>query len=124
MDFANVFAAAENSSQTASGAGVFGSLLCIIGMWKIFSKAGQPGWAAIIPIYNCYVLFDIAWGRPWKFLLLLIPIVNIVVYCMCMVRLAHAYGKGGGFAVGLILLPALFTLILGFGDSAYLGPQE
>ena len=111
--------------------GPFGTLLTlaiavlgIVAMWKIFTKAGEPGWAAIIPFYNLYVLFKITWGSGWKFLLLLIPIANIVIAIITMVKLAKAFGKGGEFAVGLIFLSIIFYCILAFGDSGYLGVPE
>lgn len=94
-------------------------ILMIAGMWKTFSKAGQPGWAAIIPIYNMIVLCQVA-GRPiWWFLLLLIcfPIFYIII---C-IDIAKRFGKGGGFAVGLILLPFIFFPMLGFGSAQYQG---
>ncbi len=103
------------------GLGIIG----IIAMWKIFVKAGEPGWAAIIPFYNVYVLFKITWGSGWKFLLLLIPIANIVIAIITMVKLAKAFGKGGGFAVGLIFLSTIFYCILAFGSAQYQGvPQK
>ncbi|MBN2878528.1 MAG: hypothetical protein JXN65_02765 [Clostridia bacterium] len=97
------------------------AVLGIVAMWKLFTKAGEPGWAAIIPLYNAYVLFKITWGNGWKFLLMLIPIVNIVIAIMTMVKLAQAFGKDGGFAVGLIFLSIIFYCILAFGDSEYVG---
>jgi len=94
-------------------------ILWIAGMWKVFSKAGQPGWAAIIPIYQLIVLCQVA-GRPiWWFLLLLIcfPIFYIII---C-IDIAKRFGKGGGFAVGLIFLPFIFFPMLGFGSAQYQG---
>ena len=106
-------------------------VLTIIAMWKIFEKAGEPGWAAIIPFYNLYVLFKITWGNGWKFLFLLIPIANIVFAIITMVKLAKAFGKNtcnqngiespSGFAVGLIFLSVIFYCILAFDQSQYLG---
>jgi hypothetical protein len=91
-------------------------------MWKVFVKAGKPGWAAIIPIYNAIVLLQIV-GRPgWWFLLYLIPIVNIVISIMVMIELAKVFGKGTGFGIGLLLLSFIFIPILGFGDAEYQGP--
>jgi hypothetical protein len=97
-------------------------VVLIAGMWATFAKAGKPGWAAIVPIYNIIVMLEIA-GKPlaW-FWLFLIPIVNIVIIIVVTVELAKSFGKGGGFAVGLILLPFVFYPILGFGDAAYEGP--
>jgi hypothetical protein len=91
----------------------------IVGLWKLFEKAGKPGWAAIIPIYNTCMLIDIA-GKPiWWILLMFIPFVNIVVIALVMIGLAQNFGRGVGTMVGLILLPMLFMLILGFGSAEY-----
>ena len=100
------------------------TVLGIVAMWKVFEKAGEPGWAAIIPFYNLYVLFKITWGNGWKFLFLLIPIANIVFAIITMVKLAKAFGKSGGFAVGLIFLSIIFYCILAFDQSEYLGVPE
>ena len=94
-------------------------LLIVIGMWKVFVKAGKPGWAAIIPIYNIIVLLEIT-GKPiWWFILMLIPLVNLIVFIIVLVELAKRFGKGVGFAIGLLILPFLFYPILGFGDAQY-----
>ncbi len=98
-------------------------VLTIIAMWKIFTKAGKPGWASIVPFYSQYCLFDIAWGNGWLFLLCFIPCVNLVVMIMLYIKLANAFGKGTGFGIGLILLNTIFVLILGLGDAEYIGPQ-
>lgn len=98
--------------------GIF-SLVC---MWKIYAKANRPGWGAIIPIYNAYLLFDIAWGNGWLFLLCLVPIVNFFVGIILLVKLAQAFGKGIGFAVGLFFLSIIFLAILAFDSSTYQGP--
>lgn len=95
----------------------------IICYWKIFSKAGQPGWASLIPIYNQYVMFDIAWGNGLLFLLLFIPLAQFIVMIILYVKLSQAFGYGAGFAVGLIFLPIIFFPILAFGNSRYIGPQ-
>jgi len=97
-------------------------LLVVISNWKIYSKAGKPGWAAIIPIYNMVVLLEIV-GRPiWWIVLLLIPCVNIIILVILMVELGKSFGKDGAFAIGLILLPVVFLPILGFGSAEYQGP--
>ncbi len=93
----------------------------IIAQWKIFAKAGKPGWAAIIPFYNLYVLFEITWGNGILFLLMLIPFVNFIILIITMVKLAKAFGKSGGFAAGLIFLSFIFMLILAFGKDQYIG---
>jgi uncharacterized membrane protein YhaH (DUF805 family) len=90
-------------------------------VWKVFAKAGQPGWAAIIPIYNFYVLCKVA-GRPgWWVVLFMIPVVSVVVGIIVLIDLAAAFGKSGGFAAGLILLGFIFFPILGFGSDQYRG---
>lgn len=96
-------------------------VLLIVANWRIFSKAGEPGWAAIIPIYNSYVLFKIAFGNGWLFLLCLVPLVNIVVTIMLFFKLSKAFGHGVGFGFGLWLLSPIFLLILAFGSSEYEG---
>ena len=96
-------------------------VLVIAGVWKMFVKAGEPGWAAIIPIYNYIVMLKII-GRPiWWIILFFIPFVNIVVYIICAIDLAKAYGKGTGFGIGIIFLSFIFLPILGFGDAQYQG---
>jgi hypothetical protein len=96
----------------------------IAGVWKVFSKAGKPGWACLIPIYNVIVLLQII-GRPWWWLvLLLVPIVGIIVAVMVSIELAKSFGKGAGFGVGLALLGPIFFPILGFGNARYLGAKQ
>jgi hypothetical protein len=96
-------------------------LLIIIGMWKVFVKAGKPGWASIIPIYNFVVLLEIV-GKPiWWIILMLIPLVNLIVYIIILIELAKRFGKGIGFALGLLFLPFIFFPVLGFGSAQYHG---
>ena len=119
-----------SAGANAAGAAVGGVFLLlyvalivalIIALWKIFEKADKPGWASIIPVYNCWVLYDILW--PGKallyFILAFIPFVNVIIGIMAMLRLAKAFGKSVIFALGLIFLGPIFLLILGFGDSTY-----
>jgi hypothetical protein len=95
------------------------AILEIAAMWKIYEKAGKPGWAAIVPIYNVVVLLQIS-GKPvWWILLMLIPFVNIIVAIVVIFGLAKNFGKGGLFALGLLLLGIIFYPILGFGDAEY-----
>ena len=116
------------SSESGPGAIVW--IIClavavfeIASMWMVFEKAGKPGWASLIPIYNAIVLLQIA-GKPgWWVLLYLIPIVNIVIAIIATVALARNFGKGVGFAIGLILLGGIFIPILAWGDAQY-QPQE
>ena len=97
-------------------------VLMVASVWKIFTKAGQPGWAAIIPIYNVIVLLKII-GKPWWWILgFLIPIVNFIVMILMAVGLAKVFGKGTGFAIGLILLGFIFYPMLAFGDATYTAP--
>lgn len=98
------------------------AIVGIVAMWKVFTKAGKPGWAAIIPIYNIIVLLEIV-GRPaWWIILLLIPIVNIIIMIMVLNDLSKSFGKGAGFTLGLIFLSIIFWCILAFGPAQYLGP--
>jgi hypothetical protein len=94
-------------------------LILIISMWKIFTKAGKPGWAAIVPIYNIIVLLEIVCKPIWWFILLLIPFVNIIVLIIVLIELAKRFGKGVGFAIGMLILPFIFYPMLAFGDAKY-----
>ncbi|MBP8640192.1 MAG: hypothetical protein KBI01_04745 [Oscillospiraceae bacterium] len=96
--------------------------LMVVSLWFLFKKAGEEGWAAIVPFYNLYILFKITWGNGIMFLLLLIPIANIVIMIMTYVKLAKAFGKGGGWACGLIFLGCIFMPIMAFSkDIVYVG---
>ena len=96
-------------------------VLIIAAMWKIFTKAGQPGWASIIPIYNWVVWCNIV-GRPGWWVLLLLLCFPIFYIILC-IDLAKSFGYGVGFALGLIFLPIIFMPILGFGSATYQGPS-
>lgn len=99
-------------------------IVYLAGMWKTFEKAGQPGWACIIPFYNVYILLKIA-GKPgWWLLLLFVPLANIVILFMVGIEIASRFGKGSGFGIGLTFLPFIFYPILGFGDAQYLPLKE
>lgn len=122
------FALALPQDYGDAGFGIIGFLylalivVIIAAMWKVFVKAGQEGWKAIIPIYNIYVLLEIV-GRPgWWLLLLLIPIVNFIILIIVYIDLAKSFGKGVGFGLGLVFLGFIFLPILGFGDATYQGP--
>ncbi|RYZ41584.1 MAG: signal peptidase I [Myxococcaceae bacterium] len=94
----------------------------VAGMWKTFAKAGEPGWAAIVPIYNIYVMTKIV-GRPaWWIVLALIPCVNFIALIILGIDMAKSFGKDTGFGIGLGLLGPVFYAILGFGDAQYQGP--
>lgn len=97
------------------------AVLMIASYWKLFSQAGEPGWASIIPIYNGVVMLKIA-GKPiWWLVLFFIPLVNFIVAIMVMIEFAKAYGKGAGFGIGLTFLPFIFAPMLAFGDAQYVG---
>ena len=99
-------------------------ILVIVSMWKIFAKAGKPGWAAIIPIYNIIVLFEIIGKPAWWVVLLLIPFVNIIISIIMLSGLSKCFGRGAGTTIGLIFLPFIFYPILGFGSAQYQGTQQ
>ena len=99
-------------------------VLMVVAMWKVFTKAGEPGWAAIVPIYNIIVFLRIS-GKPvWWIILLIIPFVNFIISLLVSLGLAKNFGKGGGFGVGLWLLSPIFILILAFGDAKFVGQQS
>lgn len=93
----------------------------IAGLWKVFVKAGKPGWAAIVPIYNIIVWLEIV-GKPlWWIVLLFIPFVNFVVLIILSIALAEKFGKSTAFGIGIAFLGFIFIPILGFGDARYQG---
>ncbi len=97
-------------------------LFFVIAGWKVFTKAGQPGWGVIIPIYNLYLWLKIA-GKPgWWVILALIPFVNLVIAIIAALGIAAAFGKSTGFAILLILLPIIAVPILGYGSASYKAP--
>jgi len=119
-----------NETQAAGSFGVAGLLylafvvFMLVTMWRIFTKAGKPGWACLIPIYNFYVFLQIA-GKPgWWLLLMFVPIVNFIVSILALVGFANNFGKGGGYVVGLIFLPIIFYPMLAFGSAEYQGQTE
>lgn len=96
-------------------------IFTIIAAWKMFEKANQKGWKSLIPFYNLYVEFEIAGLNGWLFLLLLVPIANIVIAIILADHLAKSFGRGIGYTLGLLFLPTIFQLILGFGNDKYVG---
>lgn len=101
-------------------------VVTIAGDWKMFEKAGKPGWAFLVPIYNVIVMLEII-NKPIKWLLfLIIPILNIVYGIKLYIELAKAFGKGTGFGIGMIFLPFVFVPMIGFGDAEYqqLAPEN
>lgn len=94
-------------------------VLTVIAQWKIFTKAGKEGWKSLIPIYNTYTLLQILNMEPLLCLLMLLPVSSFMLSIVMDVKLAKSFGKGTGFAIGLILLGPIFYMILGFGDAKY-----
>jgi hypothetical protein len=106
----------------SSGRSTFGLLLTVVmvvAAWRVFTKAGRQGWAALVPGYNLLILLRIT-GKPlWWLLLFLIPGVNFVASILVGVALARKFDKGALFGIGLTFLPFIFLPILGFGASTY-----
>lgn len=101
------------------------TVVMIISLWRIFSKAGVPGIFSIIPLVNIYQLVKISGKNPWLFLLLLVPIVNIVVYIIVALGLAKNFGKSGVFGFfGLVVFNLIGYLILAFGGAKYVGGDK
>lgn len=119
---------AETTSSNVAGAFFGGTVLiveialivlAIVGLWMTLSKAGKPGWGAIIPIYNTYLIIKMA-GRPgWWLILFFIPIVNIIILLIVALDVAKNFGHGSGFGVLLWIFPMIMYLVLGFGSSQY-----
>jgi hypothetical protein len=99
------------------------TIFLIVAEWKVYVKAGQPGWAVLIPIYNLYVLLKIV-GKPgwWLLVILLFPPVGFFMALYVIHLLSKSFGQGIGFTLGLIFLSFIFYPILGFGSSKYIGP--
>ena len=99
--------------------------LIIVPMWKLFAKAGQPGWASIVPIYNLYIMTLIA-KKPawWMIVIMLVPVLNIIFGIMLLHAISTNFGKEVGFTIGLILLPIIFIPFLGYGSAQYNPPAD
>lgn len=132
MQFSTTFllAQADNGGGGSLFGGMFGSLIMlaiiigvIAGWWKLFEKAGKPGWAAIVPIYNAVVLLEIA-GRPiWWIILFIIPCFNIIAALIVSIDVAKAFGKDTVYGLLLFFFGFIFYPVLGFSDAKYIGPQ-
>lgn len=117
-------------TSTSSGSSIYFSgtyiiveliivVLGIVGLWMTLSKAGRPGWGAIIPFFNVYLIIKMA-GRPgWWLILMFIPFVNFVILIILAIDVAKNFGHGAGFGVLLWLFPFIMYLVLGFGSSQY-----
>ena len=120
----------DQTTNTAADGGMLSTMLVLIGAvylfflvatWKLYFKAGRPGWASLIPIYTTVVFCRICGRSGWLTLALMIPGVNVIVSIMLSVDLARVFGRGTGFALGLIFLSPIFFPILAFGSSRYVG---
>ncbi len=99
-------------------------LLTIAGMWKVFDKAGQPGWACLIPIYNLYIFTVIAGREWWWMLLCIIPYIGFIFAIILTVDIAKSFGKSVPYGLGLAFLGFIFWPMLGFSDARYIGPDK
>lgn len=130
MDY-ELYSAYTTGAQQMSTGQMIATIVCglivcvisIVALWKIFTKAGEAGWKSIIPILNIYTMVKIADGKGIKFLLFLIPVVNVIYGIMLDFKLAKSFGKSTGFGFGLLFLNFIFMLILAFGDAQYIGPN-
>jgi hypothetical protein len=121
MSFAGV---QEVHYEASGGMGLVGmiiyaviGLVYVAGIWKVFSKAGEPGWAAIIPIYNLITMVKIA-GKPmWWVVLFFIPIANLIAAIIVFIGIAQRFGKGAGFGLGMVFFGFIFWPLLGFGGA-------
>lgn len=121
-------------------------ILLMVGMWKLFAKAGEPGWKSLIPAYNEYIIFKISWKPSmfWAMILciaggyvcllnsymisiyylgLALIITALIIKAVCSYRLALSFGKGIGYTLGLWFFEPLFLIILGFGSARYCGNE-
>jgi hypothetical protein len=96
--------------------------LCVVPMWKIYTKAEQPGWAVLVPIYSIIVLLQIVRKPLWWIVMFFIPVANLVFLIMTYHELSKAFGKDIGTTLGLLFLPIIFVPILGYGDAKYQWP--
>jgi len=96
----------------------------VAAMWRVFTKAGHPGWGVLIPFYNVVLMLRIA-GKPgWWLIFFFIPVINLVVQIVMTIDIARNFGRSGWFAAGLIFLPIIFFPILAFGESVYIGADQ
>jgi uncharacterized membrane protein YoaK (UPF0700 family) len=96
-------------------------VLMVASMWKLFAKAGQPGWGALVPVYNIILLLKIAGKPAWWLVLFMIPFINFVIIVMVTLSLAKSFGKSSGYGIGLLLLGVVFFPMLAFGSDRYVG---
>jgi len=121
-DFSSYSTRSSMSTTTLIIYGVI-ALIGLVAEWRIYTKAGEHGWAVLIPIYNMYVLYRIICGNGLKMFLMLIPIFNIYWAIKSMIMLAHAYGKSTAFGILMIFFSPICQLVLAFGSAEYVGPD-
>ncbi len=99
------------------------TVVMVASLWVVFTKAGKPGWAAIVPIYNLIVLLEIA-GKPlWFIVLFIVPVANLIAAVLVALAIAENFGKSAGFGIGLAFLAPIFYPMLAFGDAKYVGAK-
>jgi hypothetical protein len=108
-----------SSSGSVSYLWIVIAILEIVALWKVFIKAGRPGWGAIIPIYNIYLSVKVAKRPGWWWILFFIPILNIVIWFIVAIDIAKSFNKGVGFGILLAIFPTILLLILAFGSATY-----
>lgn len=121
---ANVLLQSGNGELVVLAIPLLVAILQLAGMWRVFTKANRAGWAAIIPIYNLYVMLKIGDNAWWWLLLLFVPVVNLYAQYKIHAGVARAFGKGIGFGLGLAFLGPIFFPLLGFGDYRYTDPNR
>ena len=99
-------------------------LFMVIVQWKVFAKAGEPGWACLVPIYNVWTMFKIAQGNGVRCYLTLIPVAGFFFSIGAILDLARSFGKSTGFGWGMLLFAPIFWTMLAFGGATYVGPQQ
>jgi Family of unknown function (DUF5684) len=123
------------NGEDAGSGGVVGGLIGVVvmfaflgimiaSMWKVFVKAGQPGWASIVPIYNLVTMLKIAGKPTWWLVLFCIPLANFYAMYMVGTGIAKSFGKSSGFGLGLVFLGFIFFPMLAFSDARYVGPVD
>jgi hypothetical protein len=98
------------------------SIFMIACFWRIFHKAGKPGWATLVPFYNVAVILQIVGKPSWWLLLLFVPGINIIIAVLMLIEMARSFGYGPGFGIGMFFLPIIFIPLLAIGENEYIGP--
>lgn len=126
MDYSQYAGAAQSVSTGTMIFSLIISVLALVAMWKLFSKAGEAGWKSIIPIYNIYTAVKLFWANANPVLmtvLMFVPLVNIIIALILSYKIIASFGKGVGFFILSLLFSPIPQLILAFGSAQYIGPQ-